>query len=101
MKILKGDNVTIYKGRDKGKTGKIVAVYPKEGKIVVEGMNIKKRHVKPKKSGEKGQIVEVAGKIYSANVRIVCGSCKKNTRIRYEISEAGKSRICKKCSATI
>jgi len=56
MKIKKGDNVIVLKGKDRGKKGKVQQVFPKEGKLVVEGMNIQKRHIKPKRAGEKGQV---------------------------------------------
>lgn len=70
MKIKKGDNVIIIAGKDKGKTGKVLLALPKENKVIVENINISKRHQKPKKSGSKGQIVDKAMPIHVSNVMI-------------------------------
>ncbi len=69
MSIKKGDNVKILAGKDRGKTGKIIKVLPKHGKVVVEGLNMVKKHVRPKKEGEKGEIVEIPASIHISNVR--------------------------------
>jgi large subunit ribosomal protein L24 len=101
MKIKLGDTVLIIAGKDRNKSGKITEVFPKDNKIVIEGLNIVKKHVKPKKQGEKGQRVEVPRAINVSNVKIICPKCKKSTRIGYRLIEKGKVRICKKCEQEI
>jgi len=101
MKLKKGDNVLIIAGKDKGRTGKITRAIPKELKILVEGINLKKKHVRPKKQGEKGQIVEVPAAIDASDVKIICPKCGKVTRVGYKIDKDIKKRICKKCNQEI
>lgn len=105
MKVKKGDSVLIISGKDKGRTGKITKALPKELKILVEGMNLKKKHVKPKREGEKGQMVSIPALIDISNVKLVCPKCGKATRIGYTVEkgEKGKikNRICKKCKQII
>lgn len=107
MKIKKNDIVLIISGKDRARKGKVIQALPNEKKIIVEGINIKKKSVRPKKSGEKGQIVEVPGPISVSNVKIICPKCKKPARVGYKIIESKESkkktkvRICKKCQAEI
>jgi len=101
MKIKSGDTVLIIAGKDKNKSGKVTEVFPKNNKIIIEGLNIIKKHVRPKKQGEKGQRVEVPRAIDVSNVQIVCSKCKKATRIGHKIMGQDKIRICKKCSQEI
>ncbi|PJE57598.1 MAG: 50S ribosomal protein L24 [Candidatus Portnoybacteria bacterium CG10_big_fil_rev_8_21_14_0_10_38_18] len=101
MKIKKGDTVLITSGKDKGKTGKVIEVFPKDQRIMVEGINVVKKHVKAKKSGEKGQRVEVPRPFNVSNVKLICPKCKKPSRIGARIIEKKKYRICKKCNQEI
>lgn len=101
MKIKKGDNVMVLKGKDKGKSGKVQKVFPKTGKLVIEGINMRKKHVKPKRAGEKGQIVHVTGSLPIANVRLVCPKCSKPARIGFTMQGSKKYRFCKRCKAEI
>lgn len=101
MKIKKGDNVQILAGNDKGKTGEVLEVNPKTGKIIVKGVNIRKKHVKPRRQGEEGGIIPVECAIPSAKVNVVCPKCNKPTRIGYEMEKGKKVRVCKKCGAKI
>jgi len=101
MKIKKNDQVLIIAGKYRGKKGKVVNALPKENKISVEGVNIVKRHVKPKKSGEKGQVVEKPSPFNISNVKLICPQCKKATRVGYKIVDKRKTRICKKCNKEI
>ena len=101
MNIKKGDTVKILSGNDKGKTGEVIEVIPKTQKIVVKGVNIRKKHVKPRKQGEEGGIISIEGAIHSAKVKVVCPKCGKATRIGYTIEKDEKIRICKKCGAKI
>ncbi|MEE8131780.1 MAG: 50S ribosomal protein L24 [Candidatus Paceibacterota bacterium] len=101
MKIRKGDTVKIITGKDRGKTGKVLKVFPKRSSILIEGLNIYKKHVRPKKQGEKGQIVLVPRPINVSNTMIVCSACNKNTRVGYRLENKNKVRYCRKCSAKI
>ena len=101
MKIKKGDNVLVISGKDAGKTAKILKSLPKEGKILVEGVNLKSKHNRPKKQGEKGQIVKIATPFDVSNVKIICPKCGKAARIGYKIISDKKFRICKKCKSEI
>jgi large subunit ribosomal protein L24 len=101
MKIKKGDTVLVISGKWKGKTGKVLRAFPKELKVLVEGVNIVKKHQKPKRAGEKGQIVEIPKPIHVSKVKLICPSCKKATRVGYKIEGDKKFRVCKKCGAKI
>ena len=101
MKIKKGDQVLIISGKDRGKKGKILAVFPKELRVLVEGINIRKKHVKPKRSGEKGQTVETPTPLAVSNVKLVCPKCSKPARVGYKMTGDKKYRICKKCDQEI
>jgi large subunit ribosomal protein L24 len=101
MKIIKGDSVLITAGKDKGRTGKIIKALPKEQKVLVEGINLKKKHVRPKKEGEKGQVVEIPATLDVSNVKLICPKCGKVARVGYKIDKDIKKRICKKCKQEI
>lgn len=102
MRIKKNDKVKIIAGKDAGKNGKVLNIIKSDGKIVVEGINIIKKHVRPKKDGEKGQRVEIAVPIDVSNAMLICPKCAKETRVGYAIDESGeKSRVCKKCKKNI
>ncbi|HBI17497.1 MAG: 50S ribosomal protein L24 [Candidatus Moranbacteria bacterium GW2011_GWF2_34_56] len=102
MRIKKDDKVKIIAGKDSGKSGKVLRVIRSVGKVTVEGMNIIKKHVRPKKDGEKGQRVEIAVPMDVSNVMLVCPNCKKETRVGYAIDKDGKkNRVCKKCKKNI
>jgi large subunit ribosomal protein L24 len=104
MNIKNGDTVLIISGKDKNKSGKIVEVFPKENKVMVENLNLVKKHVRPKKSGEKGQRVEVSRAVDASSVKLICTKCKKPTRVGYRAVSQGhekKVRTCKKCGQEI
>lgn len=101
MKIKKNDTVLITTGKDKGKKGKVLKVLPKDNKIIVEGLNIAKKHNKPKKSGEKGQIIEIPRPMNVSNAMLLCFKCGQATRVGYKVTEAEKFRVCKKCQGEI
>lgn len=104
MKIKTGDTVLIISGKDRTKKGKVIEVQPKNNRIMVEGINIVKKHVRPKRSGEKGQRVEVPRPLDVSNVKLVCPKCKRPTRIGYSLVQKGREkriRICKKCKQEI
>ena len=100
LKIKKGDTVKVIAGKDKGREGKVTSV--KDGKVIIEGVNMVSKHVKPRKMGESGGIVKAEGAMYACKVQVVCPHCEKPTRIAHQINEDGtKSRICKKCSKSL
>jgi large subunit ribosomal protein L24 len=101
MKIKKEDQVLIMSGKDRGKKGKVLEVFPKGSRILVEGVNLKKKHQRPKKSGEKGQIITLPGPISVSNVQLICSKCGKPSRVSLKILNKNKVRICKKCNQEI
>lgn len=103
LKIKKGDTVKVITGKDRGKTGKVLRVYPARRRLLIEDIGLRTKHRKPRKSGEKGQRITVPGPIHVSNVMIVCDKCGKATRIGQHVdTEAkSKSRVCKQCGATL
>ncbi len=101
MRIKKNDLVKMLAGKDSGKTGKVLRVFPEEKKVVVEGLNMLKKHNRPKKEGEKGQRIEMPRKIDISNAMLVCPKCAKPTRVGYKTEGEKKVRVCKKCKAEI
>jgi len=97
MKIKKNDKVKMLAGKDTGKVGKVLKIFPREGKLTVEGLNLMKKHTRPRKEGEKGQRVEIPRKIDSSNVKWICPKCGQPSRIGYVIKGEEKLRKCKKC----
>ena len=101
MKIKKGDTVQVLSGNDKGKTGEVLEIMPKDSKVVVKGVNIRKKHVKPRRQGEEGGIIAVECAVSSSKLNVVCPKCNKPTRIGYNIKDDKKVRVCKKCGAEL
>ena len=101
MRIKKGDQVLIISGKDKGRKGKVLKVFPKENKILVENINLRKKHQKPRKTGEKGQIITLPTPINVSNVKLLCQKCGKAARVGYKVVEKKKYRTCKKCGQKI
>ena len=95
LHIKKGDNVVVLSGDDKGVQGEVIAVSREEGKVLVKGANIIHKHVKPRRQGESGGIVDAEGAIYASNVALVCPKCGKAARIMHKIGadEAGKRTV--------
>lgn len=102
LKVKRGDTVLVQVGKDRGKTGKILAVLPEERRVVVEGRNIVKKHVRPKRAREKGQRIEAPAPMPVARVMLICPSCQKATRVGIRRREGQqRERVCKRCSAVI
>lgn len=100
--VKTGDTVVVLSGRERGKQGKVIAVSPKEGKVIIEGVNMVSKHVKPRKMGESGGIVKAEGAMYACKVQVVCPHCGQPTRIAHKFNDDGtKLRICKKCSKSL
>ena len=101
LKIKKNDTVVVLSGKDKGKQGKVLGTVPSEAKVVVEGINMVTCHVKPRKQGETGGIMQREAALYASKVQVVCPKCGKATRVAHKIEDGKKSRICKKCGAEL
>lgn len=107
MNIKKNDHVKIIAGKDKGKTGKVLQVFPALDRVSVEGLNLLIKHLRPRRQGEKGQRVEFPAPLTISNVMLVCPKCDRPTRVGHKFLESSgtkrgaKVRVCKKCQATI
>lgn len=101
MKLLKGDLVKVVAGKDSGKTGKVERVFVKAAKVVVEGVNQYKRHIKARMQGQKSEIITITKALPVSNVVLICPKCKKETRVGYKVLKDSKSRVCKKCNKEI
>jgi len=108
MKLKKGDQIIVVKGKDKGRKGKIEKILPKQSKVLIPGINVVKKHLKPRGEGQPGGIIDVVKPLSVSNVALLCPKCGKQTRIGYRIDKtglpagkAGKTRICQKCQAVI
>jgi large subunit ribosomal protein L24 len=101
LHVKKDDTVVVLSGTEAGKRGKIVEVSPKEGKVIVEGINIVSKHVKPRKQGEEGGIVKVEGAMYASKVQLYCSKCGKGVRIGYKVENSKKVRVGRPCGHEI
>ncbi len=101
LNVRKGDNVKVLTGKDKGKTGKVLAADPKSGRVLVEGVNIAAHHRKARGAGQQSTIAKVEAPIDSSNVQIICPSCGKNVRVRHQVVDGKNARICAKCGASL
>lgn len=101
MKIRKGDQVKIISGNEKGAQGNVMAVFPDEEKIIVEGVYVKKKHVRPRRQGEKGELVQMPAPFSWARAMVICASCSKSSRVGQKIVEGRKIRVCKKCGGAL
>ncbi len=101
MKLRKGDTVVVMTGRDAAKQGKIDRVYAKQGTVMVDGVNMYKRHVKKNEQLPEGGILDLPRPIDVSKVQLLCPKCKKPTRIGFKIEKGKKVRICRKCEATL
>lgn len=101
LNVKKGDTVVVIAGKDKGKTGKVLVAMPADNSVVVAGVNIISKHKKPRSAQDKGGIIKRENKIDASNVQIICGSCGKATRVGHSLDGDKKTRICKKCGASL
>ena len=99
MNIKKDDKVIVLSGKDKGKTGKVMVVDPKGGKVTVENVNVATKHQAPKKQGQEGGIIKVDTPMYACKVQLVCPKCGKPTRVGHKLVNGKKTRVCLKCGA--
>ena len=102
MKIRKGDRVVVLTGKERGKDGTVTFAFPAEGRVIVDGVNIAKKHQKPTRSTQQGGIIDKEMPIPVANVAIVCGSCGRPTRVGHRFDPDGtKVRVCRKCGGDL
>ncbi|MCL2747739.1 MAG: 50S ribosomal protein L24 [Oscillospiraceae bacterium] len=102
LNVRKGDTVVVLSGKDKGRRGRVIATMPKQGKLLVSGVNIVSRHTKPRGQTDPGGIRKKEGAIYACKVMCVCSSCKKPTRIAHKVhADGSKVRVCKRCAGEI
>lgn len=101
LKLKKGDLVVVLTGKDRGKRGKITSVFPRRERVVVEGINLVKRHQRPRRAREKGQRVTIAAPIHVSNVQLVCPSCRRPARLRIRRTEGKRERLCAKCGRAV
>ncbi|MCR4328300.1 MAG: 50S ribosomal protein L24 [Patescibacteria group bacterium] len=100
MNIKKGDQIKMMTGKDRGKSGAVLRVFPSEEKITVEGLNLYKKRARPKRNGEKGEMVTLPRPVHVSNAMIVCTACKRTTRVGHRSEGEKKVRVCKKCNAS-
>jgi len=101
MRLKKGDTVKVIRGKDRGKTGAVAKVFPRENLLSVEGVNLYKKRSRPKRQRQKGETVMVLRPLSVSNVMLICPVCNKPTRLGFRIEGGRKVRYCKKCSASI
>lgn len=101
MKIKKGDKVIVITGKDRNKTGVIEKVIPKTGRILVSGLNVYKKHLKPSRKYPHGGIVDINKSIIMSNLALICPRCEKKTKIAMKQTQDKKLRICKKCAENV
>lgn len=101
MKIKKGDTILVTTGKDKGKRGKVLRVFSGADKVVVENINLAKKHHKARRQGEKGRVIEMPRPLHISNVKLICVKCGVAAKVGYKLTEGGKFRICKKCGQEI
>lgn len=102
LKIHKGDRVRVLSGKDRGKEGSVMHTLPREGKVIVDGINIAKKHMRPRGRTKQGGIIDKDLPLPVSNVAVVCPSCGKPTRVGYDVNDKGvKVRICRKCGGEI
>ena len=101
LHIKKDDTVVVLSGDSKGVRGKVIAAFPEEGKVIVEGANIVSKHTKARRQGDKSQIVKTEGAIYASKVQLVCPKCGKGVRTKVQVVDGKKVRVCTKCGAEI
>ena len=101
MHVKTGDTVVVISGNSKGTKGEVIAVSPKEGKVIVKGANIIHKHVKARRQGETSSIVETEGAIYACKVALYCPKCDKGVRVKHVVKDGKKIRVCAKCGAEL
>ena len=101
LKIRSGDTVKILSGKDRDKRGKVVGVFPREGRVQVEGLNLRKKHRRARRADRKGEVILIPMPLAASAVQLVCPACGKPTRVGYRVVGGEKHRVCKRCGKDI
>lgn len=101
MQIRKNDNVIVMAGKEKGKKGRVIAVYPRTNRVLIEKLNMIKRHTRPNQQLRQGGIVEKESPIAVSNVRLLCSKCDKPTSVTRQEQGDSRVRVCKECNAAM
>ena len=101
IKLKKGDNVKMLNGKDRGKSGEILAIFKDVKRATVKGIHMQKKHVKPTQANPSGGIIDINKKIDISNMAIICPSCGKHSRVGYKLEKDSKTRICRKCQKSL
>ena len=101
LHIKTGDTVVVLSGNSKGVKGEVIATSPKEGKVIVQGANMIHKHVKARRQGETGGIIDAEGAIYASRVALYCSNCDKGVRTKVQMDGDKKVRVCAKCGAKL
>jgi large subunit ribosomal protein L24 len=102
MKIHKGDQVIVLQGKDKGKKAEVVRALPDRNRVILEGVNVAKRHAKPTRATQQGGVIDKFMPVDVSTVALICRSCDQPTRVGYRVEDDGeKVRVCKKCESTL
>lgn len=101
MKVRTGDKVKVLYGKNRGKVGTVLRVLKSKGKVVVEGVNVYKKHIKGNNRDVESQIAEIIKPVEVSKVMVICPNCGKPTRIGFNVTKSGKTRVCKKCNKEI
>lgn len=102
MHVKKNDMIKVIAGKERGKTGKVLRVFPEKGRVVVESLNLIKRHTRPSQLNPEGGIVEKEASLSASNVMLICGSCNEPARTGVrKLEDGSKTRYCKKCNASV
>jgi large subunit ribosomal protein L24 len=101
MRIHKGDQVIVLSGKDKGKKAEVVRAFPAEHKVILEGVNVAKRHAKPTRATQQGGVIDKFMPVHVSSVALLCKSCDRPTRVGMQMDDGVKVRICRKCGAAL
>ncbi len=102
MRVRTGDTVLVNTGKDRGKQAKVIRAMPSERRVIVEGVNIAKKHLKPTPKHPHGGIVEIPAPLHVSNVDLICGSCSKSTRVGMKtLADGSRVRVCKRCGEAV
>ncbi|MBI1975498.1 MAG: 50S ribosomal protein L24 [Candidatus Vogelbacteria bacterium] len=101
MKVKKGDSIIIVAGKDSGKRGKVLRAIPSRDAVIIEDANLRKRRQRPRRAGQKGQVLTIPTPMRTANVALWCEKCKKGVRVGHRIIDGKKARVCKKCGTKL
>jgi large subunit ribosomal protein L24 len=101
MRIHKGDTVVVLQGKDKGKKAEVVRAFPGSDRVILEGVNVAKRHAKPTRATQQGGVIDKFMPVHISTVALVCKSCDQPTRIGYTFEDGEKVRVCRKCGKNL